>query len=227
MVSRSRRAYREYPNEAGACYSGIYVAESHGLSRYGIVRALTDSELFEIVGQAQDGRAAADDLVRLRPDVAIVAERLPSLGAIELLQLVRGECPTQIVLLSAELDTPRLYSALAAGAAGYLSSDTTDVRLREVVASAARGAPLLTPDIQRQLLTQIQDRGNGHLPQLTPREREVIELLADGHGASQIAHALNVGTTTAKKHLANLYEKLGAGNSASAVARALRLQLIE
>lgn len=205
----------------------VYVAESHGLTRYGIVRALADSDRFEVVGEAADGKRAAAELVELHPDVAIIAERLPSLGAIELLQLVRGECGTQIVLVAAQIETPRLYSALAAGAAGYLSGDTTDTRLREVVASAARGEPLLTPEIQRQLLTQIQDRGNGHPPLLTPREREVIALLADGHGASQIAHRLNVGTTTAKKHLANLYDKLGAANSASAVARAMRLHLLE
>jgi two-component system nitrate/nitrite response regulator NarL len=205
----------------------VYVAESHGLARYGIVRALADSDRFEVVGQAADGREAAHDLVRLAPDVAIVAERLPSLGAIELLQLVRRECPTQLVLLAAEADTPRLYSALAAGAAGYLSSDTTDARLREVVASAARGEPMLAPAVQRLLLTEIQRGSNGELPLLTPREREVLALLADGNSAPQIAHRLNVGTTTAKKHLTNLYEKLDAANSAAAVARAMRLQLIE
>lgn len=204
------------------------MAEGHGLARYGIVRALSDTDAFEIVGEAADGRAAAHDLTRLQPDVAVVAERLASLPGLELLRLVRDDCATRIVLLSGDLDTPAVYSALVAGAAGYLSSDTTDERLRDVVASAARDEPMLAPDVQRLLLAEIQNGGDAHeLPMLTPREREVLVLLADGHGASQIAVHLHVGVSTAKKHLAHLYEKLEAPNSAAAIARAMRLGLIE
>lgn len=205
----------------------VFVAECHGLSRYGIVHALTDAEGFEVVGEAEDGRAAAHDLRRLNPDVAIVAERLPSVSGIELLRLVREDCPTRIVLLSGDLDTPAVYAALAAGAAGYLSSNTTGERLREVVASAARDEPMLSADIQRLLLTEIQQGSNGDSPALTPREREVLALLAEGQGASQIAAELHVGVSTAKKHLAHLYDKLDAPNSAAAVARAMRLGLID
>jgi two-component system, NarL family, nitrate/nitrite response regulator NarL len=212
---------------AGTDSIRVYVAESHGLSRYGIVRALTDSNGFEVIGEADDGRRAAHDLTRLSPDVAIVAERLPSVSGLELLRLVREDCPTRIVLLSGDLDTPAVYAALAAGAAGYLSSDTTGERLREVVASAARDEPMLAPDIQRLLLAEIQRGSNGHAPVLTTREREVLALLADGQGASQIAADLHVGISTAKKHLAHLYDKLEAPNSAAAVARAMRMGLID
>jgi two-component system nitrate/nitrite response regulator NarL len=205
----------------------VYVADGHGLSRYGIVRALGDSQDFEVVGQSDDGRAAAHDLVRLKPDVAIVAERLPSLTGLDVLRLLGSECPSRIVLLSGELDTSRVCAALAAGAAGYLTSETTGERLCEVVGSAARDEPLLAPDIQRSLLAELRRDSDGTAPRVTPREREVLELLAEGHGASQIAAALHVGVTTAKKHLRNLYEKLEAANSAAAVARAMRLGLIE
>jgi two-component system nitrate/nitrite response regulator NarL len=191
------------------------------------VRALTDAGDFDVVGQAEDGRAAAHALRRLSPDVAVVAERLPSVSGIELLRLVREDCPTRIVLLSGDLDTPAVYAALAAGAAGYLSTNTTGERLLEVVASAARDEPLLSADIQRLLLSEIQRGSNGHSPALTPREREVLALLADGQGASRIAAELHVGVSTAKKHLAHLYDKLDAPNSAAAVARAMRLGLIE
>lgn len=205
----------------------VYVAEGHGLSRYGIVQALTASPGFEVVGQADDGRAAAHDLMRLAPDVAVVAERLPSMSGLELLRLVNDDCPARVVLLSGDVDTPAVYAALAAGAAGYLSSDITPERLRDVVASASRDEPMLAPDIQRLLLSEIRRGSNGDGPVLTAREREVLALLADGYGASQIAADLHVGVSTAKKHLAHLYEKLEAPNSAAAVARAMRLGLID
>jgi two-component system nitrate/nitrite response regulator NarL len=205
----------------------VYVADGHGLSRYGIQRALGDSQEFQVIGEAADGRDAAHDVVRLKPDVAILAERLPSLTGLDVLRVLGHECPSKIVLLSGELDTSRIFAALAAGAAGYLSIETTGEGLREVVASAARDEPLLAPDIQRSLLAEIRQGSNDNAPVLTPREREVLVLLADGHGAAQIAARLHVGVTTAKKHLRHLYEKLEAANSAAAVARAMRLGLIE
>lgn len=205
----------------------VYVAERNGLARYGIVHALNDPALFEIVGQACDGRAAAHDVSRLSPDVAIVAERLASLPGLEVLRAVPDDCPTRIVLLSGDLDTPAVYAGLVAGAAGYLSSDTDDERLREVVISVARDEPMLAPDVQRVLMAEIQNSSAGELPILTPREREVLALLAEGHGAAQIAAHLHVGLSTAKKHLGNLYDKLDAPNSAAAVARAMRCGLID
>ena len=163
----------------------VYVAEGHALSRYGIVRALSDSDEFDLVGEAADGRAAADDLTCLRPDVAVVAERLPLVSGLELLRLAEDGLPTRIVLLSGGLETSAVYAALAAGAAGYLSTDTTDARLRGVVASAARGEPSLAPDVQRLLMTEIQNSSAGELPVLTPRERQVLVLF--GRGARRVA----------------------------------------
>lgn len=205
----------------------VYVAERHGLSRYGIVRALRDSPSVDVVGVSDDGRAAAQDLVRLTPDVAIVAERLPSLSGLDVLRLVKGACPTRVVVLASGFDTQRVYAAVVAGAAGYLSPETNAEELPEFVASIARGDFSFSPDIQRSLVSELRGAPNGTLPPLTPREREVLALLAEGHGAAQIAHHLSVALSTAKKHLQHVYEKLDAANSAAAVARAMRLGLIE
>jgi two-component system nitrate/nitrite response regulator NarL len=205
----------------------VYVADPHALVRFAIRRSLGESADFEIVGETDDGRAAAQDLRRLKPDVAIVAERLPSLPGLELLQSLSDDCPTRIVLSCGELGTPGVYAALVAGAAGYLSNETTDERLRDIVAAVARGEAMLAPDIQAVLMTQIQRRSDGESPALTPREREALALIAEGYGAAQIAAHLHVGVSTAKKHLQHVYDKLEAPNSAAAVARAMRLGLLD
>jgi two-component system nitrate/nitrite response regulator NarL len=205
----------------------VYVAEANGLTRHGIVQALSVSEEFDVVGQDSDGRAAAHAISQLEPDVAVVAERLPSLSGFELLRNMTDSFGTRIVVVSGELDTPAVYAALAAGAAGYLSSDTDGERLRAVVASVARDEPMLAPDVQRRLITEIHAASGGVAPALPKREREILALLADGHGAAEIAARLSIGVSTAKKHLSNLYHKLDAPNSAAAVATALRLGVID
>ncbi len=138
---------------------------------------------------------------------------------------MRNACRTRIVLLSPVFDSPAVYAALMAGAAGYLTSDTTGEQLRDVVTSVAADTPMLAPDIQRLLLSEIHSASEP--PILSAREREVLALLADGQGAAQIAARLHVGISTVKKHLGNLYLKLEVPNSAAAVAQAMRLGLID
>lgn len=211
----------------GATPIRVYVADAHALSRYGIVRALSDSERFDLVGETGDGQAALAGLRQLEPDVAIVARRLPCLSSVEVLGLIRAERRrTKILLLDGELDAATVYAGFKAGAAGYISTDTTGEGLRELVVAAAQGQPILPHEIQRALLHEIQ-KGDAEMPALTPREREILGLIAEGQPTSQIAAQLHVSPGTAKKHLSNVYGKLDVGNSAAAVARAMRLGLLE
>jgi two-component system nitrate/nitrite response regulator NarL len=206
----------------------VYVAEPHRLARYGVVRALESAGQFEVVGEAGEGREAVDDLIRLAPDVAILAEQLGPLSALELLAELPPSSPTRTVVLSTRLDHSGVYAALAAGATGYLTARSTDsAQLCETVAAAACDELALDPQAQRALADKIHGAREDDLPWLTARERDVIRLAADGLQAGEIAHRLSIVTSTVKKHQQSAYEKLGVSTSAAAVAAALRRGLID
>lgn len=205
----------------------VYVADVHRIARYGVVCALETSERFTVVGEASDGHQAAADIAELAPDVAVLAEQLGPVSALELLAELPAGCPTRVILLSTRLDHSGVYAALAAGATGYLTARSThSAQLRETVAAAASDEISLDPAAQRVLATVIHNGHEHDLPALTVRERDVIRLAADGLQTSQIAHDLNIGVTTVKKHQQSAYEKLGVCTCAGAVAKALRLTLI-
>jgi two-component system, NarL family, nitrate/nitrite response regulator NarL len=205
----------------------VYVADVHRIARYGVVRALEASGRFSVVGQTDEGDQVVADVIRLAPDVAVLAEQLGPVSALELLTELPPGGPTRAVLLSTRLDHTGVYAALAAGATGYLTARSTDAaQLCETVAAAASDELALDADAQRALATQIHAGHDHYRPTLTAREREVIRLAADGFQTGQIAHKLNVGVTTVKKHQQSAYEKLGVGTSAGTLAKALRLALI-
>lgn len=207
--------------------TSVYVAERHELARYGIVSALSQEEGIEVVGDAADGITAARDLERLRPDVAILAERLPALTGGDLLRMLGKELPTRIMLLARDDDRPAAYRAFADGASAYLSTGTSVKDLREALAAVVGGEPIASSELQHRLLCEIRDANGNHAPALTIREREVVALLADGLRAAQIAPCLHISPATVKKHIAHVHKKLDCANSTSAVAKALREQLIE
>ncbi len=206
----------------------VLVADDHPLFREGVARAIKEWPELELVGEVADGREALDLIRAELPHVAVVDMRLPGLDGAEIAAAVtRDGLSTRVLLLSAFSDEQIVFRALEAGAAGYLTKESTRDEIARAALAVGRGGTVLAPELAAGLASQIRQRGLGDTPILTKREREVLVLLCDGKSAPQIASQLFLGTTTVKSHLGRLYEKLGVSDRAAAVAEAMRRGLIE
>jgi two-component system nitrate/nitrite response regulator NarL len=206
----------------------VLVADDHPVYREGVVRALRDSGAIEVVAELADGREALERITALLPDVALLDYKLPGLDGLEILHAVtRDGMATRVLLLSAHSDSTIVYQALQTGAAGYMPKESQRQAIVDGVLAVARGESVLPPEIAVGLVTEIRMRSTSDGPVLTPREREILRLVADGNSFPEIAAVLFLGVTTVKTHVQHVYEKLGVSDRAAAVAEAMRRRLIE
>ena len=206
----------------------VYLADDHPLFLRGIVQEVKERPDLELVGQAADGRTALADLRSLQPDVAVIDMRIPGLSGLEVLAACKRDAiKTRIIVLSAHVESDLVYRAIASGAAGYLSKEADRETILDAVAAVSRGEVVLAPEVHAGLAGEIRRREVVERPILTPREKEVLVLTADGLTAPEIASRLQLGVATVRSHLQNLYEKLGVSDRAAAVAAAMRARLLE
>lgn len=198
----------------------VLVADDQDLVRTGLAMILDDQPGIEVVGQAADGRAAVELARRLRPDVCLVDIRMPGLDGIEVTELLAGRGVTDpvavVVITTFDLDE-YVHGALRAGARGFLLKDAGPELLVQAVHAAAAGDALIAPNVTRRLLATLAagpapGRGAPPVQPLTPREEEVLTLVAVGRTNAEIAAELFVSLTTVKTHVASLLTKLGARN---------------
>lgn len=206
----------------------VVVGDDHPLFREGVVRALTASGQIAVVAEAENG---ADALALIRehaPDVALVDYRMPELDGTQVAAAVRrDELTTRVLLLSAHDDAAIVYHAFAEGAAGFLSKESTRGELVSAVLDCARGRDVVTASLTAGLAGEIRKRAQPAGPSLSTREREVLRMIAGGQTVPAIAKELFLAPSTVKTHVQRLYEKLGVGDRAAAVAEAMRRGLLE
>jgi two-component system nitrate/nitrite response regulator NarL len=206
----------------------VYVADDHPLYREGVVAAIKGRPDLELIGEAGDGAQALEEIKDLKPDVAVLDMKMPGIDGIRVLNALRRDGDqTRVLFLSAYVDSAIVYRAVAAGAAAYLSKDSGRQAICDAVSAVARGDSVLAPEIHAGIAQEIRLREHDDRPVLTPREREILNLTADGCSAPEIGRRLYLSTTTVKTHLQHLYEKLGVSDRAAAVASAMRRGLIE
>jgi two-component system, NarL family, nitrate/nitrite response regulator NarL len=153
---------------------------------------------------------------------------MPGIDGMQVLNsLARDGSPTRVVVLSGHLESAIVYSALAAGAQGYLSKDAGAEAICDAIATVARGETQLPPQVHEGLLREIRLRADDDRPALSARERDVLKLAAAGCSAPEMARRLYLGVGTVKTHLQSLYRKLGVTDRAAAVAEAMRQGLLE
>lgn len=212
----------------GARSSTVYVADDHPVYRDGIVSAIRARADLELIGQGSDGRIALEEILAGAPNVALLDMNMPELDGMEVLEALRKDgSPTAVLFISASLDGEVVYRALAQGAAGYLSKDADRDDICDALAAVARGGTWVAAEAQTGLADAIRRREVEERPALSPREREVLRLTADGRSSLEIAELLHLSPATIKSHLQSLYQKLGVSDRAAAVAAAMRQGLLD
>lgn len=208
--------------------TSVVVADDHPLYREAVTRAVRSRPELELVAEALDGRAALQAIRDEAPDVAVIDQDMPELTGLEVLNAVtRDGLPTKVVLLSAHLDAATVYDAVAHGASACLGKQASRDQICDTIAAVARGEVVLPPELQAGLADQIVRRNRPDRPQLSPRETEVLRLIAEGLTAPDIGRELHLSPATIKTHLKSLYDKLGVGDRAAAVAEAMRRGILE
>jgi two-component system nitrate/nitrite response regulator NarL len=206
----------------------VLVADDHPLYREAVVRAVRARAEFELIGQAEDGREALGVIRERSPDIAVIDVQMPSLGGVEVVRAVaRDGLATRMVLLSAHLESDTVYTAVAHGVRAYLSKAWPAERICDALLAVARGDVILPEEVQAGLAAAIRSHGDSGRPVLSPREHEVLVLIAEGLSAPAVGLRLHVSPATVKTHLKTLYEKLGVSDRAAAVAEGMRRGLIE
>jgi two-component system nitrate/nitrite response regulator NarL len=206
----------------------VFIADDHPLVREGLVRAVAGQPALEMVGSAGDGREALEAIRRIQPDVALLDVKMPELDGLAVVRaLQRDDLPTRVVFLSAYVDSAVAYRALAEGAVGFLSKEASAATVCDAIVAAHRGETVMSPEVQGGIAEEIRLRAAPERVALSGREREVLELIAEGQSAPEIAKQLHLSPATVKGHLQGLYEKLGVSERAAAVAEAMRRGLLE
>jgi DNA-binding NarL/FixJ family response regulator len=212
----------------------VLVCDDQMLVRTGLVTIIGAQPDLEVAGECGDGRAAVDLAARLRPDVVVMDVRMPVLDGIEATRLLAGAGvahPAKVLVVTTFNLDEYVYRALRAGASGFLLKDAPPDRLLDGIRTVAAGAALLDPDVTRQLVGKYAarirpvDDDAGDIA-LTPRELEVLRLIADGFSNSEIAATLMISPETVKTFVSRMLTKLGLRDRVQAVIYAFRHGLV-
>ena len=208
----------------------ILVADDHGIVRSGLRMLIERQEGMRVVAEAGDGVAAVEAAQRERPDVAVLDVAMPRMTGIQAAREIKAHCPdTSVLLLSMHDEERYLYDAMKAGASGYVLKRAADADLIDAVRSVAAGRPFLSAVTQTALVKEWIDQGGdaGPRDRVTPRELDVVKLIAEAYTNKQIAEILKVSEKTVESHRANVLAKLGMRDRVELVRYAIRRGLIE
>lgn len=206
----------------------VVIADDHPFFRDGVSRGLVRSGLVEVVAEAEDGHEALAAIRRECPEVALVDYQMSGVDGVGVVHaVVRDGLATRVLLLSAFTDSAIVFQALQEGAAGYLSKEASRGEIVQAVLEVARGGTVVPAELAAGLAGEIRRRAEQTGPALSERERQVLAGFARGLSIPQVAAELVIGVSTVKTHTQRLYEKLGVGDRAAAVAEAMRRGLLE
>jgi DNA-binding NarL/FixJ family response regulator len=201
------------------------IVDDHSVVREGLRMFLARDPDLELVGEAADGTQALQQARRLRPDVVVMDLLMPVLDGIAATQAIRSELPeTEVLALTSVLESASVVEAIRAGAIGYLPKDAQAAEIRTAIKAAAAGKVYLSPQASAYLLGTI--RMPERSEPLTPREMDVLHLLAQGHSNKEIARALHLVEETVKFHVRHILAKLGVQSRTQAVLTAIRLGMV-
>jgi two-component system, NarL family, response regulator LiaR len=206
----------------------ILLVDDHAVVREGLRTFLELQDEFEIVGEAADGTEGVLEAERLNPDVILMDLVMPGLDGVGAMRALRTSLPdARVIVLTSFADDDRLLPAIQAGAAGYLLKDAQPSEVARAVRAAHAGEALLDPAVAARLVDAIaQAPGEAPREQLTPRERQVLELIAQGRPNKLIARELEISEKTVKAHVSRVLEKLGVSDRTQAALYAVRQGIV-
>jgi DNA-binding NarL/FixJ family response regulator len=208
--------------------SSLLIADDHTLVREGLRRVLAARPDWEICGEADNGREAVALALRLKPDLVILDFAMPELNGLEATRQIRAALPRTEVLMLTMHDADSLVpEALAAGARGFLLKSDAGHALVTAVATLLTHQSYLTPKASELVLQGYLNPGAAPPNPLTARERQVVQLVAEGKSSKEIAAALGISLRTVETHRANIRQKLGLSSSAELVRYAVRNKIVE
>jgi DNA-binding NarL/FixJ family response regulator len=206
----------------------ILVADDHGIVRSGIKLLLERQADLDVVAEAADGVEAVSRALAERPDLCILDVGMPRMTGLQAAREIRSQLPdVRVLILSMHDDEHYLFEALKAGASGYVLKAQADTDLLAAIRAVERGEPFLTPEAQRTLIKDVLERGSSGEEELTPREEEIVKLVAEAHTTKEIAEVLHLSEKTVENHRANAMRKLGMRDRVELVRYAIRRGLIE
>jgi len=205
----------------------VLIVDDHPLFRDGIRERLESGDgTIVVIGEASDGGQARGLVATLLPDVVLMDISMPGMNGIEAVRLIHGDHPdVALVILSVYDDDQYVHAAITAGASGYLLKTVEAAELRDSVTRVANGETALSPPVARTVLSWVTNP-QPDTPQLSERERQVLELAAEGASNKTIGNALFLSTRTVEAHMRSIFEKLGVSSRTEAVTYAVRHQWI-
>ncbi|WP_139418142.1 response regulator [Agromyces laixinhei] len=208
----------------------IVVADDHPIVRAGIVGLLESEQGLEVVGEAADGADAVAVAASERPDLVLMDLRMPQLDGAAATARILAEVPgTRVLVLTTYETDDHILAAIEAGASGYLLKAAPQAEIVAGIRAVAAGETVLAPTIAAKLVSRVRAgtaAAASASPTLSPREVQVLRLVADGRSNPEIARELFIGEATVKTHLLHVFEKLEVGDRTRAVTRAMELGLL-
>jgi DNA-binding NarL/FixJ family response regulator len=211
----------------------ILVVDDHAVVRRG-VRALLESQPgWEVCGEATTGRDAVEQVKVLRPEIVVLDLSLPELNGLDATRQILKESPqTQVLVLTMHSSEVLAQQVLQAGARGYVLKSDADLSLVDAVQSLRRGEPFLTPTVtelvlDRYVRSEAEDVGEAARVELTPRQREIIQLVAEGKSSKQVAGSLGISVKTVEVHRGNIMRKLRLRSVSELVRYAIRNGIVQ
>lgn len=206
----------------------ILLADDHAVVRHGFRRILDAQEDMEVVGEVSNGREAVDQSTAIQPDVIIMDVTMPELNGIEATRRIAEQAPrTRVLALSMHRDSVYVREILRAGARGYLLKDSSESDLISAVRAVAQGEGYLSPAVSEAVLSDYRKHVTNPVDLLTSREREVLQLVAEGKTNKEIANSLNLSVYTVEAHRGKIMEKLNLHSASEMVRFAIRNGVID
>jgi DNA-binding NarL/FixJ family response regulator len=208
----------------------VLIADDHAMFRAGLRALLETEEFIEVVGEAGSGRESVDRALELRPDVVLMDLTMPEMNGLEATRRISAlDIGVSVLVLTVHAEEEYLVPVVEAGGSGYLTKSSADRDLFEAIRTVARGEVYLPPQATTLLLKQVRSKGGDDAPglsELSPREREVLALTAEGFSSTEIGKKLFISPKTVDTYRSRIMEKLGLNHRSELVRFALKVGLL-